>query len=284
MIDIITFATLEYEKSASLLKKKAIQFGFTNVWIKRLLDISDEFVSANALTFSNSRGAGYWLWKPRIILDRLSEMHENEVCLYLDAGAFPTSRVDFFIDLAQDGKIHVWRGANASSGNNQMWTDPTVGNKILGNKDWMKFDHFWAGAILFAKNDKITSIFDNWLELCTDSNLLHPDSQAGYKNAKGQIGHRHDQSLLNCLAIKYPEMFSIHELTMEFEVHRSRWIQGNITLFVFRTARTIYRKILSATPLRVRIRFLRFRTKKNKPGISQTELESHVEYWKNQSE
>jgi hypothetical protein len=34
----------------------------------------------------NTRGYGYWIWKPRIILDILTSLNENDILLYCDAG------------------------------------------------------------------------------------------------------------------------------------------------------------------------------------------------------
>ena len=33
---------------------------------------------------SNTKGFGFWLWKPETILDRLSKIKDGEILLYLD--------------------------------------------------------------------------------------------------------------------------------------------------------------------------------------------------------
>ena len=46
--------------------------------------IASSYVSAHENVFSHKKGAGYWLWKPYIILETLEEIPENDILLYAD--------------------------------------------------------------------------------------------------------------------------------------------------------------------------------------------------------
>ena len=47
--------------------------------------ISTEFYKENKEILSLNRGAGYWLWKPYLILETLKKMNDGDVLLYLDS-------------------------------------------------------------------------------------------------------------------------------------------------------------------------------------------------------
>ena len=50
-------------------------------------DLPSEFTSRNAAILRLSRGGGYFLWKPQVILSALADMGWGDVLLYADAGS-----------------------------------------------------------------------------------------------------------------------------------------------------------------------------------------------------
>src|SRR5690606_2752446 len=65
------------------------QFGFHEVLEYGFHNLSSSFVKKNEHILKQKRGAGYWLWKPKIILDTMDRypLSENILIFYLDAGA-----------------------------------------------------------------------------------------------------------------------------------------------------------------------------------------------------
>ena len=51
-------------------------------------DIDKEFRAMNDHILKQSRGNGYWLWKPYFIFKTLNELEENALLFYSDSGAF----------------------------------------------------------------------------------------------------------------------------------------------------------------------------------------------------
>ena len=61
----------------------ALNSGFKSFSIYEPRDLSLDFKIRNAETLTYSRGAGFWIWKPRIILDHLKKIAPDEIVLYL---------------------------------------------------------------------------------------------------------------------------------------------------------------------------------------------------------
>ena len=115
-IHLISFATEDYSKSATALGVKAISSGFTSFYLYGFQDLDEEFAKNNARTLAHSRGAGYWVWKPYIILRHLSQIPHGDYLLYLDAGVMPISTATEFVENLDDGKTHVWNIHGAKIG------------------------------------------------------------------------------------------------------------------------------------------------------------------------
>ena len=72
-------------------------FLFNDLWLKN----QKEFYKKNKQVLDNPRGAGYWLWKPYIILYTLkNKMHEGDVLIYIDSGTKLTGNLKPLVELA----------------------------------------------------------------------------------------------------------------------------------------------------------------------------------------
>lgn len=76
-----------YKKSLERLKTEAIDFGFKSkqIHIYTKDNISAEFFKT--FKCNTTRGYGYWMWKPYIILDVMSKIPVSDIVLYMDCGS-----------------------------------------------------------------------------------------------------------------------------------------------------------------------------------------------------
>jgi len=82
----ITFATPDHMTFAEKNVHSALTVGgFDTAKIYTMNDIDPFFLNKNKHILSLPRGAGYWLWKPYIILKRLSEINNNDILCYNDS-------------------------------------------------------------------------------------------------------------------------------------------------------------------------------------------------------
>ena len=60
--------------------------------------IDKDYVEKYKSIFEQKRGAGYWLWKPYIILETLNQVPENDFVLYVDAGWVFIKPIDSLVE------------------------------------------------------------------------------------------------------------------------------------------------------------------------------------------
>jgi hypothetical protein len=226
-----------------------IDKGFGGVRVFTVEDYDAKFVSRNRETLEFDRGAGYWLWKPYIILKLCGELKAKNVIMYCDAGVVPRMSADFYTKLAEDNLIHLWEIEGSIL---QDWTEPAVLDSLEIGQELRRSPLVMAGALLSANTSLLSKFAEEWLALSSNPKLLRPDSFPNYKKPASIIWHRHDQSLLSILTVKHPEWFHIHSndycATSVFDVHRNAKAKYLFVTFSFPIFRNMRRKIVSRFP------------------------------------
>ncbi|MBX2869735.1 MAG: hypothetical protein KTR18_13740 [Acidiferrobacterales bacterium] len=157
------------------------------------------------------RGAGYWLWKPYLMLEILKEIPEGDFLFYHDVGrairrnpliGYQFDRpIDPLVDWAErhDGMF------------------PGVYVPMYGpSKKWIKRDCFvlmnadteqyWnqpqvqAGINVWKNTGRVREFFEQWLAFCEDPRILtDQENECGKPNFPEFQDHRHDQAILTIL-------------------------------------------------------------------------------------
>ena len=94
----ITFSNSEMTKSAILCRDSAIKHGAHHSIMFNEKCYDPTFYNLNKHTLDQSRGAGYWLWKPYIIYNNLCRLTEGDILIYTDAGVEIVNNIDYIID------------------------------------------------------------------------------------------------------------------------------------------------------------------------------------------
>ena len=160
---------------------------------------------------NNLRGCGYWIWKPKIILESLERLPENDILIYLDAGCelnkYGFKILDLYLELTQQFDLlafHLYEGLFYESFKNNIeeWTKNHLiqyfKSKLLlvnGNEPMIE------ACIIFIKNNTKTREFiKNWLYLCVEDDYrLVNDDNVGFIESSLFREHRHDQSIFSWL-------------------------------------------------------------------------------------
>ena len=222
---LITFVSPGYEKMIAAQSRSLAKCGMSGFYVYDFHDLQAEFVGKNIDTLNFERGAGYWIWKPYIILEHLEKIPIGDILIYVDAGVLPER--DFFdlLDESEFPQVHLWivEGANFLD-----WTEPSVLNAL--GVDPFRISPFgvMAGGIALVNNELTKETISKWQGLCEQPEFLRPETLGGYQKSKGFYWHRHDQSLLNILVTLHPERFKLHggevdqyRLKDFFNVHRN---------------------------------------------------------------
>ena len=88
MLLCINYANEKFRPWQQLQTQTAHLFGADKVREYSPKDIDPDFYEKNKFIFEQPRGAGYWLWKPYVIKDALSNVGFGDYVLYADSGAF----------------------------------------------------------------------------------------------------------------------------------------------------------------------------------------------------
>src|SRR3990167_3462946 len=101
-IHLVNFATPPFYKAQKKLNKSALRFGVDKCisYNKSLLS-KTEFYKQHQGILDQDRGAGFWLWKPFILLETLRAAEDGDIIVYSDSGAEIIAHLDPLIDLCR---------------------------------------------------------------------------------------------------------------------------------------------------------------------------------------
>ena len=206
----ISFANEKYYRSLDLLEKTSLEIGksdqfirYTQEWLR-----AEPFWNENLSILNRPRGAGYWIWKPYIILKTFETLSDGDVVLYSDAGLKVIDSLEPLFSIINpninDGKMFFkipWENAQHII---KMWTKRDA--FILTNCDKEEYwnGHMVNGATsLWIKNEKSIEFLNEWQTYIKDPRIVTDDWNTCGNNFKGFKEHRHDQSVLSIMRIKY---------------------------------------------------------------------------------
>jgi len=161
---------------------------------------------------SNRRGYGYYLWKPYLILKRLSEIKDGELLFYTDAGSEfnPKTSNKFMIKRFNEvRKTKKLMGIFTCPEKNFNKIDLVKYFGYENSPFFLKSQQHAAGAVLMMKTPEIIKFMTEWYELGYKDNYhFIDDSKSFEKETEYFKKHRHDQSIYSLLTKKYDNMLS----------------------------------------------------------------------------
>lgn len=173
------------------------------------LDNYIKLIVNNIIEKYGTRGYGYWIWKPYIILKELDNLQEGDILVHLDMHCHLDKIKDRFDDIVKElDNKHIILGL---TGFNEYKFTTTKLRKYIEKQLNYKFseeeftDFQFEGGINFIKNCEFSRNFiRKWFELMLNgleyiSDKYNTDSE----NYKEFIDNRHDQSVVSLLAKYY---------------------------------------------------------------------------------
>jgi hypothetical protein len=226
-LSLVTFSTPNFNYSKNLLIRSAKKIGISSIYAytKKKFE-KTSFFAANYNIASQTRGAGFWIWKPYYILHHLEKAKEGDVIFYCDAGVSILKDIDPLVNIClsheKNKGVLLFRNYQGATyiGRGFEKTEEVLYNQALKNKYWGKRDVFvlmgldeekyWnspqlEGCFLFLKKTAFSIMFvTEWLKYCCDENIVtDKPNTLGKPNFDKFIMHIHDQVVLSLLAAKY---------------------------------------------------------------------------------
>ncbi|MGP1509914.1 MAG: hypothetical protein ACTTIU_05190 [Treponema lecithinolyticum] len=194
-----TLQRIKREAQDFSLFKKIFIYTENNLSLKERKDIH----TIISITKS-SRGYGYWIWKPVIILKTLKKIKDNNILIYCDAGCELNKnglpKLYKYIDMAVKRDIVVtqlppptytdlnWTKADTLA----LFPDIPITKLSEGQ--------IQSGTIILKNNSYTRNIIQQWKNFMTIENLHFFDDSISIKqNNKTFKENRHDQSILSLI-------------------------------------------------------------------------------------
>lgn len=161
-----------------------------------------------------TRGIGFWSWKPYIILKTLENLKNDEILFYLDSGChfnkFGIKKLKYYEKFIKKESILCFESGKKSTGIKaygkiDIWLEVNwIKKKLLDffNMNDISFRPMRVATAIGFKNDEKSRMFlSNWLELCKNRNLIN--DEISHNENSEFIENRHDQSIFSLLTYKY---------------------------------------------------------------------------------
>lgn len=203
---VCSFGDEPYYGSLKFLKSSCIKHGadeFFQYDQKWLMDTP--FWKENLKILTQKRGAGYWIWKPYIILETFKNLDEGDIVLYSDAAIIVVNNLSPLWELADKNSIVTFRlgGGLYNDRTVKTWTKRDC--LILletDSENYHKETQTTGSYSLWKKDQKSIDFLNEWQKYLKDSRIVTDAPNTLGKNLEGFIEHRHDQSVLSLLTIK----------------------------------------------------------------------------------
>ncbi len=212
VIALTTFATDAFVEPQVMVAKSALEHGARQVSLWRPEDLRrTEFYDLHRDILTRPRGAGYWLWKPFIILSELEKLRDGDFLIYTDCG-----KPELPLTISQPLPIltqwcHDHSGGMTPGvyvphfGRNAVWTKGECFTAMDCDSGLYR-DHPQMAATfsVWEKHQASMDFVRTWLHWCTvPAALLDDQIDPQLANSPDFRDHRHDQSVLTLLAIKH---------------------------------------------------------------------------------
>lgn len=167
----ITYGNSDYEKSRERLINEAREtklFDYLKAY--QPSDLPSEIIS-NPI-FQYARGGGYWIWKPYIVRNMLSQMKENDILVYADAGCsiYKSTEWNKYFAEMKYYSILAFRIKFA----NIKYTKKDVIELFnsTNGKMWKHFYQIAATTFIIKKNKESLLFINEWENLCVQDLVL----------------------------------------------------------------------------------------------------------------
>ena len=199
----ITLCDGPYEINRQRLNNIASVNGYNTISLN-FSDLPFEFTDKVSNILKIKRGLGLCVWKPYIILEAFKNMKEGEHIVYVDSADMLHPHIFSYIEQCLNSRDILL----VPSPNHNLQKHFTKRDCFLMmNCDEQKY---WdalqieAGFVVAKKKESVIQIFNEWLSFCMNENIITDiPNISGLDNLPNFVTHRHDQSIMSNLAVKY---------------------------------------------------------------------------------
>ena len=213
-IYVVSFGTPNYTSSMELLRHSSLKIGLVDgVLLYGINDLSD-LKNYDENTFKSSRGYGFWSWKAHIILKAMSQLNDDDLLVYCDACMTMVSDISPYIkNCSKD--INLFSLNKVDYNANKYYTKTKTFDimkcdiecDIECNESIYLDTHQLIAAIqIYRKSPVSIAFLKEYIRYSSIKECIDDSDNYG---VTGFIDHRHDQSILTILSIKYSSIVQV---------------------------------------------------------------------------
>ena len=208
-LHFLTFANTDYMNPTRILSEAASFGVFDRIRHMTEHDIPEFIKTHKNFIDSHPDGYGHYIWKPKVILEALSSMKENDILLYCDAGMKLNinglSRFHEYLHMLDDPDRHMLMFSMNDSYVPQFFVKqdaimayfPEFANQTKYKR------YYYAGVMFVKKTEKTLVVLREWLALCENYELNNRNPSKLYREVPGWQGNDLDCGLLNLVVAKH---------------------------------------------------------------------------------
>lgn len=218
---LVTFGDSRIHRSLDRIRSQAEAMDlYDEILIFDETKLNDKFRNEfSEVLNTKTRGFGFWVWKPEVILQTLSTLSEGDIVHYIDAGChlnlkgrkrllqyfemvekspsgilgFQAKRPEF--PLVDDGRpIPKWIDKDWSKG------DLIDYFGLRTNREILESPTIQSGSFFIRKSINTVEFVTNWLETYRANFHLADDTPSVSPNFESFKEHRHDQAIFSLMA------------------------------------------------------------------------------------
>lgn len=153
---------------------------------------------------TQTRGLGYWIWKPLIILSYLEKIQAGDILVYCDAGSEINDSLSlelerYLPDRDQDCTIFPMHDRSVA-----QWTNKICRQYLDPDDTFGKYPQLASGLIILRSSPVVRELCNAWLCACIRDNYSYvKDRTSPDDESPIFVEHRHDQAIFTLLLYKY---------------------------------------------------------------------------------
>lgn len=199
----INYADKKFQKAQKFAETMAkINGDFDIVETYNKKDLEPKFFQENKHILNQSRGGGYWLWKPYLICKKLLEINDNDYLFYSDSGAFFLKSVDILIKELDMHNQDIM--AFETPFIESQWTKKELFSEMgCAGSRFSETNQVMASFWLIKKSTFSVNFFKDWLDYSCNEENITDTLDDNIRQSSDFLEHRHDQSISSLLYKRY---------------------------------------------------------------------------------
>lgn len=210
----LTFSNTTFMYPDRILNE-ALKFNIFDEIIKLNETHIPEFINKHKDFFNKHLdGYGYYIWKPKIILDTLLKMNDNDILVYCDGGMHLNNngieRLNYYFDKLNYKDIIAFSTNDYYKSKQYIKMDVIMNYYPEFNNLCQNENALYSGLIILKKTENVVKLIKDWLNLCENYNFIDCNRSIHYNEAPYFCGNDKDNGLYNLCLYKYNNFFRVY--------------------------------------------------------------------------